>query len=927
MPRQHFTLALLFPLLASTLTGQHIAYDEGDGRRIGGFRGEGHGGWQRVVTVDGDMLVATQGNDWRQLLTPVRDGVVWYAVTLRMREPITGYASVVPAAAVGQQFSELGFNTGFQTDQGLWTTRSGVVKTGIAATTAQTFVQRYDFVRKTWRAWAVAGDGRSLLDGTGDIGAEPLVVDAPLAAAGIGAIYLTKGSPQVLEIHRLALARSASEALTPVDPDQPPTVAPTAEASPQPPLPTAGIEAFARRAALPKGATIAFFGDSLTWQGGHIERLRQALAEARPDLGVQLRQRGINGGKSTDLVAGVKELYGSTQAPFTEVLAADRPAAIVIQIGINDVWHGKNGNSPQVYGQALTTMLTAAAAANVPVLLTSPTVIGERVATANPFDAGLEVLANTARELATTHGVTFVDLRDLFVATLRTRNPRDDEQGILTYDGVHLNDDGNALLAHAIGDGLTRLLGEVVPPPVPLPLVPWPRELTPGDGSLPLCATLAIETDVATWQPQVEVLRRMLSAAAGSVTRAGTTTIELRRDPEMAAEHHRLTIGDSIVITGSELEAIARGTATLLQLLRPGKDGPHWPRLAIADQPTCGYRGLLVDVARKPHPMAVLEDLVTLCWLYKIRYLQLHLTDDQAFTFPSTAFPRLATKGHSYTRAELRGLHDFAAARGVTIVPELDVPGHCGAAIAAMPELFKAHDRHHATIAFARPEVVAAIDTLIGELLEVFPSTPYVHVGGDECDLEHVHESKDFQAAFAREGVPDARQLYRRFLCQLRDKVHARGRRMIVWEGFGPEGGVAIPTDVTVMAFEMLYHTPDKLVAAGYPVINTSWQPLYVVNDRCWSEREIFGWHRGAFRHFVEGFPAYGGMEVPRARIVGAQMCAWEQPAERELPSLRRRLPAMAERIWHEDAGRDTEDFLARLAVTDALLGRLLARR
>jgi hexosaminidase len=148
---------------------------------------------------------------------------------------------------------------------------------------------------------------------------------------------------------------------------------------------------------------------------------------------------------------------------------------------------------------------------------------------------------------------------------------------------------------------------------------------------------------------------------------------------------------------------------------------------------------------------------------------------------------------------------------------------------------------------------------------------------------------------------------------------------MLVWEGFGPEGRVVIPTDVTVMAFEMLHHTPDKLVAAGYPVINTSWRPLYVVNERCWGEREIYAWHRGEFRHFVAGFPAFEGMEVPRDAVLGAQLCAWEQPAERELPSTRRRLAALAERLWNEDAALSADDFLARLASSDERLTVLLS--
>lgn len=919
---------LALPGLAAA---QHIAWLEGDGESAG-FRAPGLSTWSAVATPKDGVLLATRGNDWLELATPVRNGVVWYAVTLRMQTAIDGYASVVPAERPGQQVSELGFDSKLGSSEGLWTTGRKIATTGLAATTRQTFLQRYDLDHRTWSAWASVDDGRALVAADGSVTAAALVSDATLNTAALGAVYLTKGSAQVLEIHRLAFARTAREALTPVTAASRPRLEsrPKHELA-ESALPTAGIAAFAERSALPRGGTIAFFGDSLTWQGGHVARLRDALAAARPDLAVQLLQRGINGGKSTDLVAGVKDLYGSTQAPFREVLAADRPAAIVVQIGINDVWHKERGNAPPVFEAALRTLLAAAAERGVPVLLCTPTVIGERRAGTNAFDTALEVLCDVVRRLAAeperaAARVRLCDLRRGFTELLAQHNGDDRDRGVLTYDGVHLSAAGNALLAHLLGQGLHDLLGETAVPEVPFALVPWPRALTPGTGTVRLVEPITIASD-ALLREHAAVLAAELRAVTGLRTElvaSGPATIELALAPDLPSEHATMSVAAKVTVKGRDLEALARGTASLVQLLHD--EGGTWslPCLELADAPTCSYRGLLVDVARKPHSIAVLEELVELCRFYKLRYLQLHLTDDQAFTFPSRAFPKLATKGHSFLREELVALHAFAVARGVTIVPELDVPGHCGAMIAAMPELFAASTKHHATIAFAKPEVLAAVDTLLGELLEVFPSTPYLHVGGDEADLEHVHENPAFVAAFAREGVANAQQLYRRFLCQLRERVVARGRKMLVWEGFGPEGGVAIPTDVTVMEFEMLYHLPDKLVAAGYPLINASWRPLYVVNERCWSEREIYLWDRGRFRHFVPDFPAYAGIEVPREKVLGAQLCAWEQPQERELPSLRRRVPALAERVWNEAAGRDVEDFLARLTRTDARLSVLL---
>jgi hexosaminidase len=479
---------------------------------------------------------------------------------------------------------------------------------------------------------------------------------------------------------------------------------------------------------------------------------------------------------------------------------------------------------------------------------------------------------------------------------------------------------------------------------LPLSLVPWPKEIE-RDGAREHVAVgwLRASFDDPALAAVAGALNPLLRAAAEGSDRVPKelrhgepTAVVLRLDPALAAEEYRLDTRDGITITGGSPRAVAWGGATLAQLfagsvaLGVADEAVAEPTtflhgVAIHDAPDCSYRGLLVDVARQPHKIATLERLITLCWFAKVPYLQLHLTDDPAFTFPSRAFPELATKGHSFTREELAGLVAFAEARGVTIVPELEMPGHCGALIAAKPDLFRAHELHHATIAFAKPEVVAAMKTLVDELIELFPTSPWIHLGGDECDLAHVDKNPLFPAAYAREKVADAHGLYLWFLGEMDRHVKSRGRRTIVWEGFGHGAQPELSRDVIVMAYEALYHLPGCLLKDGYAVINTSWRPLYVVNDRKWEPAEIHAWNRFRWDHFVEGFPATGGLTVePTDRVLGAQLCAWEQPDSLELPSIRRRLAAMSERTWNERAGKNAADFAARLETWDALLEHLV---
>lgn len=465
-------------------------------------------------------------------------------------------------------------------------------------------------------------------------------------------------------------------------------------------------------------------------------------------------------------------------------------------------------------------------------------------------------------------------------------------------------------------------------------LVPWPILVKPNPGVLALGSRATISCD-----PGLKPLGAILAQEARSAyslnlepTNKAGATIRLTIDARLQPEQYRLSVGKQIKIAGRDYESVALGTATLLQLL--GKD---LPKMEVTDQPGSKYRGLMIDVARQYHSISVLQQCVELCRLYKIRYLQLHLSDDQSFMFPSAAFP-LVTRSNqngatSYTLAELKGLVRFADERGVTIVPEMDIPGHSAALLRAMPDLFKIKGtkpyEHHATIDFANDKVLSAVDTLIGEMCEVFHSSPYFHMGGDEADIALADQHPDFQAAFKEYGLPDHSQqeIFRLFIRQVDEMVKRRGKRLIVWEGFGrdPVSKFPIPNDVLVMEFENAYYAPTDLLADGYQVINASWTPLYVVNRHVWSPQKIYNWDITRFGRFSALYPTTTWFEAPSAKgIVGAQACSWEGPESIEIDSLRRLVPAMAERVWNPNAGRPFRDFESRLHATDALLDRLI---
>ncbi|MCX6977619.1 MAG: family 20 glycosylhydrolase, partial [Verrucomicrobia bacterium] len=198
-------------------------------------------------------------------------------------------------------------------------------------------------------------------------------------------------------------------------------------------------------------------------------------------------------------------------------------------------------------------------------------------------------------------------------------------------------------------------------------------------------------------RPLAEVLAAEISLTTGlklpvKVGEASPGDIFLALNSALKNEAHTFVVTDRAVIQGGNYGAVALGSTTLLQSLQIRDGKVFLPVMSVEDQPQTEYRGLFVDVARQYHSLSNLRQIVQLCRLYKIRYLHLHLTDDQSVMFPSQAFPKLATQnqhgGKTYTLEELKELVAFADQRGVTIIPELDVPGHSAAMNRAMRDLF-----------------------------------------------------------------------------------------------------------------------------------------------------------------------------------------------------------------------------------------------
>lgn len=241
--------------------------------------------------------------------------------------------------------------------------------------------------------------------------------------------------------------------------------------------------------ALKQGAVISFFGDSITWLDGFRSRIDAALTrnDATRGLGIQLRNRGINGGGVRDLRDGSPggSHRGGTPGPgiesnaaqpsFQAILDQDHPAAVVILIGINDInW---KGTSDAEFEATLRELVEAAQQKDARVVLATPLLDGEKPDGSNPDDLRIDALSAICGRVAAETQSTFVDARAVVIAWLRNHNRKQrvdgtfafEDSGLLTYDGIHLSDLGNDLLAEHLADGLARAFDpssrDSAPPP------------------------------------------------------------------------------------------------------------------------------------------------------------------------------------------------------------------------------------------------------------------------------------------------------------------------------------------------------------------------------------------------------------------------------------------------------------------------------
>ncbi|MFJ7269832.1 beta-N-acetylhexosaminidase [Streptomyces sp. NPDC099050] len=503
-------------------------------------------------------------------------------------------------------------------------------------------------------------------------------------------------------------------------------------------------------------------------------------------------------------------------------------------------------------------------------------------------------------------------------------------------------------------------------------LIPVPQVAVPDGGGrrLILGPEPVLEAGPGT-EGVARWLRRELGSATGwslpPAAAGARADVRLRIDPggagELGPESYGITVGaDGVELTGASPAGLFWGAQTLRQLL--GSDahrkaplpGRTWslPYIGIADGPRFGWRGLMLDVARHFLPKDAVLRYIDLLAAHKLNVLHLHLTDDQGWRVEIKRYPRLTEVGawrarsrwghrasplwnetpHGgfYTQDDLREIVAYAAERHVRVVPEIDVPGHSQAAIAAYPELGNTDVVDTAALEVwddwgVNENVLAPTEAVLRfyegvfeELLEIFPAevSPFVHVGGDECPKAQWKASAAAQERIRELGVDGEDGLQSWFIRHFDGWLAERGRRLIGWDEI-LEGGLAPGAAVSSWRG---YAGGIAAAEAGHDVVMCPEQQVYLDHRQAGGEDEPMpiGYVRtleDVYR--FEPVPPKLSEEAA-AHVLGAQANVWTEVMEDQSRvdyQVFPRLAAFAEAVWSrlpEPAERDYADFEARMA-------------
>ena len=415
-----------------------------------------------------------------------------------------------------------------------------------------------------------------------------------------------------------------------------------------------------------------------------------------------------------------------------------------------------------------------------------------------------------------------------------------------------------------------------------------------------------------------------------------------------ASEDYRLQIDPNGIRIAGGPRGLFYGLQSLVQMLPVSYAKPvDVPYVSISDSPRFGYRGMHLDVSRHFFPAEFVKKYIDLMSQYKFNTFHWHLTDDQGWRIEIKKYPKLTEIGSKrpesvlgrnlqpyigdgvpvegfYTQEQIKDVVAYAKARYITVIPEIELPGHSSAALTAYPELGCKPDYKYKVqttwgifkeVYCPTEQTFKFLEDVISETIDLFPDSPYIHIGGDEVLKDHWKESAFVQELKAKENLKDEHEVQSYFVRRMEKFINSKGKKIIGWDEI-LEGGVA--PNATIMSWRGekggieaakakhdVIMTPNTYVYFDYGQGDPAYEPLnigsYVPLEK------VYGWN-----------PVPKDLSEDEAKfILGGQANLWteyiDRPEKAEYMVFPRMI-ALAEVLWSKPENKNYNDFLHRLA-------------
>ena len=445
--------------------------------------------------------------------------------------------------------------------------------------------------------------------------------------------------------------------------------------------------------------------------------------------------------------------------------------------------------------------------------------------------------------------------------------------------------------------------------------------------------------------PATGIEFQIVAAEAASDRQPAIVLKEVKSLAATSKEAYRLSVApEQITITGASPAGVFYGMQTLRQLLpvqifAPAlQSGIEWkvPCVEIVDQPRFGWRGFMLDDSRHFRGAEFVKRLIDLMAMHKLNVLHWHLSDDDGFRIEIKSYPKLteiggwrgtacklpntrpgetfARYGGFYTQVQIRDIVAYAATRHVNIMPEIDIPGHSGAAAVAYPEILCLGTHSGNVWCAGRKENYEMLDAMVGELAQLFPFE-YIHVGGDEVNHNAWANCARCKDLMQREKLPSLAHIQGYFIRRYEEIVRKHGRKMIGWN--------EILNDKLSKDSAIVSWTGSD---PGYTAATGGWNVVFAPGPHCYfdmKESPLDTWgHSWAGIIPVSQVYAFDPLSRPgltaqqKTRVMGVQACLWSEfitSDQRADYKTWPRLCALAELGWTPQACRKLPEFMDRL--------------